>query len=254
MSSPDDTRRDAADTGAGPRVLVVIPTYNEAENLPELLRRLMALDLPGLEVLLVDDSSPDGTADLAERLSADYGGRVRVLRRPAKMGLGTAYVAGFAEALRAGADLVVEMDADLSHAPEYIPEMVNRMDRYDVVVGSRWTAGGGADPGWGLGRRLLSRGGSLFARLVLRLRVADTTTGFKCFRRQALEQLDLAKIKSQGFAFQVEMAHACQRRGHRVTEIPIRFADRVRGESKMSLRIVLEALWRVLAIRFRRGA
>ena len=236
-----------------PKITVVVPTYNEAENVPELLRRIMALELPRLEVLFVDDGSPDGTADLAERLSGEYGGRVRVLRRARKLGLGAAYVAGFTEAVQAGADLVVEMDADLSHAPEYLPAMVSMMDRYDVVVGSRWTAGGGVDPSWGLARRLLSRGGSLYAGLVLGLRLADTTTGFKCFRREALERVDLARIRSQGFVFQIEMAYACQRQGLRVAELPIRFASRARGQSKMSLKIVVEALWRVLAIRVRPG-
>ena len=235
------------------KVAVVIPTYNEAANLPELLRQVMALDIPGLEVLFVDDNSPDGTAELAEQLSKDFGWRVRVLRRPAKLGLGTAYVAGFAEAILRGAEYVIEMDADLSHSPEDIPRMLEKMQEFDVVVGSRWVPGGGVDPGWGLGRRLLSFGGSLLSRRALGLAVRDATTGFKGFRRQALEGLDLGRMRSQGFAFQVEVAYACQRNGYSIAEIPIRFRSRTKGKSKMSLRIVLEALWRVLAIRLRGG-
>ena len=234
-----------------PRTFVVIPTYNEVGNLPELLRQIMAQPLPGVEVLIVDDNSPDGTAQEAERQAERYGGRVHVLRRPGRMGLGTAYVEGFRWALDHGADYVAEMDADLSHGPEYLPALVSAMGDHDVAVGSRWTAGGGADRGWGLGRRALSRGGSLFARLVLGLKVKDATTGFKCFRREALQALDLGGVKSQGFAFQVEMAYACQRKGLRVVEVPIRFRTRARGRSKLSARIILEALWRVVAIRFR---
>ncbi len=238
--------------GIGPRVVVVTPTYNEARNLPRLVERLMALGIPGLEVLVVDDASPDGTAEVAERLGAEHGGRVRVLRRGAKLGIGSAYVAGFEEALRAGAGYVIQMDADLSHAPESIPGMLERAREADVVAGSRWVRGGGVEAGWGIGRLLLSRGGSLFARLALGLRVKDATTGFKCFRREALAGLDLRAVRSHGFAFQVEVAWACQRRGYRVVEHPIRFAKRGSGRSKMSPWIVAEALWRVAAIGLRR--
>ena len=251
MSTPESGQQSReAEIATPPKTTIVIPTYNEAANLPELLRQVMALGGPGLEVLFVDDSSPDGTADLADRLSGDYGGRVRVLRRPAKMGLGTAYVAGFSAAIQAGADFVIEMDADLSHWPGYIPQLLSEMADCDVAVGSRWVKGGGADRQWGLGRRLLSWGGALYCRLVLGLRVKDATTGFKCFRRQALEGLHPERMRSQGFAFQVEMAYACQRQGYRVVEVPIIFKIRAQGRSKMSLRIVLEGFWRVLAIRF----
>lgn len=228
-----------------------MPTYNEAGNVPELLRRIMALGIPNLDVLFVDDASPDGTAEVAEGLSPQYGGQVRVLRRPGKLGLGTAYVAGLTEALSSGADRIVEMDADLSHAPEYIPTLLAATVSHDVAVGSRWVSGGGTDPDWGLGRRLLSRGGSVYARALLGLKVRDTTTGFKCFRREPLAGIDLHAIRSHGFAFQVEMAYLCQKKGCRVAEIPIRFAERTVGKSKMSPRIVMEALWRVAAIRLR---
>lgn len=238
----------ASDPGS---VWVVIPTYNEAESLPELVQRIMALGLPGLRILFVDDNSPDGTADLAEELSARYEGKIQVLRRPSKLGLATAYVDGFRHALGAGARYIIEMDADLSHAPEYIPGMLALARLKDVVVGSRWIRGGGVDPSWGLGRRLLSRGGSWYSRTILGLTVRDATTGFKCFRREALAGLDLSQIKSSGFAFQVEMAYLCHRKGHRVAEVPIRFADRARGHSKMSPSIIAEAFFRVLMLRLR---
>ena len=252
MSQEPVPAEDSSKKRAG-SVVVVIPTYNESENLPELVERLMGLGLPGLQILFVDDNSPDGTADLAESLSSRHDGRIHVLRRPGKMGLGTAYVDGFGRALEMEADYIMEMDADLSHAPEYIPVMLELARQSDVVVGSRWTSGGGADPSWGLVRRMLSQGGSQYARLILGLDVRDTTTGFKCFRREALAGLDLQRIKSSGFGFQVEIAYACKRKGYRVVEAPIRFTDRARGTSKMSLGIVLEAFWRVLVIRFQRG-
>jgi dolichol-phosphate mannosyltransferase len=233
---------------------IVIPTYNEAANVPELVRRIMAQGIPGLRILFVDDNSPDGTADLAERLSQEHGGRISVLRRPGKMGLGTAYIAGFREALKQGAGYIIEMDADLSHAPEDLPRLLAAMQTCDVAVGSRWAKGGGVDKNWSLGRRFVSKGGSLFARLVLGLHVKDTTTGFKCFRRSVLEAISWEKVKSQGFAFQVEVAYACQRRGYRVVEIPITFANRVKGKSKMSPGIVTEALRRVVAIRLKSHA
>ncbi|MBM4405082.1 MAG: polyprenol monophosphomannose synthase [Chloroflexi bacterium] len=233
---------------------VVIPTYNEAANLPELVHRIMAQGIPDLRILFVDDSSPDGTAELAERLSQKHGGRIGVLKRPGKQGLGTAYIAGFREALKQGADYIIEMDADLSHAPEELPRMLEAIKACDVVVGSRWTRGGGADKSWGVGRRFVSKGGSLFARVVLGLRVKDTTTGFKCFRRAALEAISWEKVKSQGFAFQVEVAYACERRGFKVVELPITFANRARGKSKMSMGIVVEALRRVVAIRLKSHA
>jgi dolichol-phosphate mannosyltransferase len=246
----DDSSRDRR-VDETIKVTIVVPTYDEAGNVPELLARIMALGTPNLDVLFVDDASPDGTAEVAEGLASQYEGRVRVLRRPGKLGLGSAYVAGFTEALGSGADRIVEMDADLSHAPEYLPRMIKATESHDVVVGSRWISGGGADPDWGLARRLLSRGGSTYARALLGLKVRDTTTGFKCFRREALEGIDLRAIRSQGFAFQVEIAYACQKKGYRVAEVPIRFAERTEGKSKMSLPIILEALWRVAVIRVR---
>ncbi|MBF8266810.1 MAG: hypothetical protein HW388_318 [Dehalococcoidia bacterium] len=234
------------------KVVVVVPTYNEARNIPELASRLFSLDLPSLHLLVVDDGSPDGTGRIAEGLAEAYPGRVQVLHRQGKQGLGTAYVEGFRHALNWGADVVVEMDADLSHNPQYLPLLLDKMADYDVAVASRYVPGGEADPGWGLGRRLLSRGGNLYAHLAAGLRVKDATAGFKALRRGVVESIDMGSFRCKGFAFQIEMAYACQRKGFRVAEVPISFVDRGRGTSKLSLAIVLEALWHVLWMRWRR--
>lgn len=229
--------------------LVVVPTYNEAENLPLLVAALVALE-PPLRVLVVDDASPDGTGILAARLSHDHPGRLEVLRRPAKQGLGVAYVAGFTRALALAADPIFQMDADLSHPPQLIPEMLARLrGGADVVVGSRYVAGGGVDRRWGAGRRLLSRTGNLYARWVTGLRVRDATAGFKGWRRAALERVDPGRVHAQGYLFQIEMAVACQRAGLRVVEVPIVFRERAAGRSKMTLRVALEAAWRIWRLR-----
>ncbi len=233
-------------------VAVVSPTYNEAENLPELFSRLSALSIPDLRLIIVDDNSPDGTAEVARRLEGDFGGKVDVISRKSKQGLGTAYIAGFTHALELGAEIVVQMDADLSHMPEYVPGFLDALDEADVVVGSRYTAGGGVDDTWGMKRRLLSYLGNMGIRLVAGLKARDVTSGFKGFRGQALRGLNLSEFQCSGFAFQAEMAHACQRRGYRVVEYPIVFADRAHGSSKMSPYIVLEAIWRLLPYRWRR--
>ena len=233
------------------KAMVVIPTYNEAENLREVIAAVLGLGVEGMEVLIVDDNSPDGTGQVAEELSHQFPGRVHVIHRPGKMGLGTAYITGFRYALEHGADYVFEMDADFSHSPSYLLAFLEKIKDYDVVVGSRYVPGGGVDAKWSLGRRLLSRGGSAYARLVLGLPVHDVTGGFKCFRRSALEGLDLDKVQSQGYAFQIEMNYACHRRGYRMAEVPIVFPDRARGKSKMSAKIALEALWRVWQIKWR---
>ncbi|MBI2867850.1 MAG: polyprenol monophosphomannose synthase [Chloroflexi bacterium] len=233
---------------------VVVPTYNEAPNLPHLVERLFALNLPDLRLLIVDDHSPDGTGEVAERLAWKHRGRVQVMHRAGKMGLGTAYVSGFQRALKDGADFVVQMDADLSHQPHYVPGLLRHALDYDVVVGSRYVRGGSTDLRWGATRRLLSHLGNDYCRWVGGLTVKDATSGFKCFRRAALERLDLSAVRSQGFAFQVEMAYLCQRAGLKVLEIPIAFPDRSRGRSKMSGRIVGEALLRVPEMRWRHRA
>ena len=228
------------------RACVVLPTYNERENLPEIVPAILAA-APELDVLVVDDSSPDGTGELADALARESP-RVKVLHRPKKEGLGRAYLAGFAEALHRGYGRVLEMDADFSHAPAKLPELLAASRSADVVLGSRYVEGGGT-VNWGLGRRVLSKGGSLYARTILSLSVRDLTGGFKCFRREVLEGLDLATVRSSGYAFQIELTYRAVRRGFTVREIPITFVDRRVGKSKMSRRIVAEALWMVWKLR-----
>jgi dolichol-phosphate mannosyltransferase len=248
----DTTERPLIPDEHEKKVVVVVPTYNEAENLPNLLAALYGLNIPNLNVLIVDDNSPDGTGHLAEELAQEkYNGRLEVIHREGKQGLGTAYVTGFKQALARGADYVVEMDADFSHEPQVLKRFMIAIKEADVVVGSRYAAGGSIDERWKLVRRVVSKGGSIYARLVLGLRVKDTTAGFKMFRAEALRCLPLDNVKSNGYAFQVEIAYLCQKRGMRVAEIPIHFNDRTLGKSKMSPTIAIEAAWRVLEIKFR---
>jgi glycosyltransferase involved in cell wall biosynthesis len=222
------------------RVLVVLPTYNEVENIDTVLRRIRAA-LPDGGVLVVDDGSPDGTADAAELLGKELGG-IEVLRRRAKSGLGSAYRAGFAVGLEQGWDVLVEMDADLSHDPDALPGLVAPIGRgFDLVVGSRYIPGGSI-PNWTWHRQLLSRGGNIYASALLGLKVTDSTSGFRAYRAQALKELDLAAIRAEGYGFQIEMVHQVREHGGRVTEVPIRFVDRTVGKSKMSMAIVVEAL------------
>ena len=233
------------------KVVVVLPTYNEAENLPRMVERLFSLGINGLQVLVVDDNSPDGTGDLADELAEKHPTRVSVIHRKGKLGLGSAYVAGFKKALEMGADYIVQMDTDFSHPTERILDMLAAMKDYDVVVGSRYVAGGSVDKSWAVHRKLLSSEGNRYARLVTGLKVRDVTGGFKCFRRKVLEAIELDKVSSDGFAFQTEMAYACQKKGFRVLEIPIIFMDRTHGASKMSFKIIWEAFWKVWQIRGR---
>ncbi len=240
-----------ATTTVQDKVTVVMPTYNEADNLPAMVAELLALDIDGLEIIIVDDNSPDGTGHVADRLARCYPEQVHVIHRPGKLGLGSAYRQGFSLALRNGAGYIIEMDADFSHSPTYIPEMLQKAREYDVIVGSRYVPGGAVDDRWGLWRRFLSWFGNAYARTAIGLRVRDTTAGFKVFRREVLESIDLNRIRSEGYAFQIEMAYACQQAGYRVCEIPIYFEDRVIGRSKMDLCSVLEAIWRAWQIRLR---
>jgi dolichol-phosphate mannosyltransferase len=230
-------------------VWLVLPTYNEAENL-ELMVAAVREHLPaGSRVLVVDDSSPDGTGEIADRLGADDAD-LEVLHRPLKEGLGRAYVAGFGRALAGGADLIAQMDADFSHDPADLPRLLTATADADLALGSRYVPGGGVED-WGPIRRLISRGGSFYARTILGLRVRDLTGGFKVFRRSLLERLDLETISAQGYTFQVETTYRAIRAGARVVEVPIIFRDRQLGRSKMSSRIVAEAVWRVPAMRLR---
>ena len=233
-------------------VTVVIPTYNEAENVPEIVERIFALDIPGSRIIIVDDNSPDGTAQVVQRLVERCEGRIDLISRPAKMGLGTAYAEGFSRALADGASYVVQSDADLSHGPEEIPEMLRELERADVAVGSRYIPGGRIGDDWPVHRRLLSSMANRGMRMVVGVEVKDATTGFKAFRAEALGSIDLQGIRCRGFGFQVEVAYACQRLGLRVVEHPIEFNDRARGMSKMSLGIAFEALTRLALLRFRR--
>ena len=247
-SSPHEDQRPRVPRG---RVAVVVPTFNEAENLPELAGRLFALDLEDLRLYIVDDGSPDGTADVARKLSDEYENRIEVISRSGKQGLGTAYTTGFARTLTEEVDYVVQMDADLSHVPEEIPQMLLMLDRFDVVVGSRYTSGGGLDPEWSAKRRMLSGMGNHLIRAVTGVRVRDVTSGFKAYRASALRALDLSRIRCIGFGFQAEVAHYCQVNGLEVAEHPITFMDRTRGVSKMSVRIIAEAIWKLTLLRIR---
>jgi len=234
------------------KTLVVIPTYNEADNLPGLVGELFALEVPDLQILIVDDNSPDGTGELAEELAQRFPGRIHVIHRPCKMGLGTAYITGFRYALGRGANYIIQMDADFSHSPSYIPLMLEKIKECDVVVGSRYVPGGKLDEKWGWGRYLLSWwANSVYVRFILGLKVRDATAGFKCFRRKVLETIDLSRIRSNGYVFQVEMAYLCEKLGFRVVEIPIYFEDRRIGRSKMNLAVKLEAAWRVWELKWR---
>jgi dolichol-phosphate mannosyltransferase len=228
------------------RAVICLPTYNERENLEPITEAILAAT-PEVDVLVIDDGSPDGTGVLADELAAREP-RVHVLHRARKEGLGKAYLAGFDWALARGYALVLEMDADFSHDPRYLPALIAKAGEADLVLGSRYVAGGGT-VNWGLGRRLLSRGGSLYARTILGVSVRDLTGGFKCFRREVLEAIDLPTVECSGYAFQIELTYRTLRRGFRVAEVPIVFTDRRVGQSKMSRRIVLEAIRKVWTIR-----
>jgi dolichol-phosphate mannosyltransferase len=232
-----------------PTATIVLPTYNEVENLPRILDALVALRA-GIRILVVDDNSPDGTGAAADALAAVHHGVVEVLHRADKTGLADAYLAGIRHALARGAERVVLMDADFSHPVEAVPRLLALAETHDVAVGSRYVAGGGVDARWSPVRRLLSRGASHYARLVVGLRVRDATAGFKCFRREALERLSIDSVKTRGYGFHVEVALRCHRAGLRVAEHPIYFRERDAGASKMTLGIALEAAWRLWQLRF----
>ncbi|MCL4441776.1 MAG: polyprenol monophosphomannose synthase [Firmicutes bacterium] len=230
------------------KAMIVIPTFNETENITRLISEVLAQD-EGVEILVVDDNSPDGTGDLVDKISRDNG-RVHLLRRPGKMGLGTAYISGFRYALqRPDIGCVFEMDADFSHEPRYIQDFLKAVESADVVLGSRYVKGGEVK-NWGLSRKLLSRGGSIFSRVMLGLPVRDCTGGFRCYRREVLEALELDRVNSEGFGFQVEMLHECNKKQFKIREIPIVFADRAEGTSKMSKKIIFEAFFLVCRLRF----
>jgi dolichol-phosphate mannosyltransferase len=234
------------------KLTVVIPTYNEAENVRPMTAALLGLGVSGLDVLVVDDESPDGTGHIADELAVQHAGRMHVIHRTGPRGLGRAYVDGFRWALEHGADFIVQMDCDFSHSPSYVPQFLERIHDYDVVVGSRYVPGGSTDEQWGWGRWLLSWwANSIYTRLILGCKVKDATAGFKCWRRGTLQTIDLSRIQSQGYVFQVEMAYVTERLGYRVLEVPIYFEDRRVGRSKMSMPVKIEAALRVFEVRWR---
>lgn len=223
----------------------MIPTYNEAENLPKLVQALFSLSMPGLGLLIIDDNSSDGTGVLADQLAKKHPGRIDVLHRPGKMGLGTAYVTGFQMAVKAGADAVGQMDADFSHPPAKLVELAAALEECDVAVGSRYVPGGGVDKDWPAWRKLLSAFGNWYARTILGMKLHDVTGGFRLYKKQLIEQLPFKRIRSSGYVFQVEMAYLITLLGFKFKEVPIYFAERQLGKSKMSFRIQVEAALRV---------
>jgi dolichol-phosphate mannosyltransferase len=230
------------------RALIIVPTYNERENIARLIESVLEKD-PRLEVLVVDDGSPDGTAAIVEEIMGSNP-KVHMLRRPKKLGLGTAYLAGFRWALDHGYDLVFEMDADFSHDPAHLPEFLRAAEGCDLVLGSRYREGKVTVVNWPIARLLLSYFANVYARAVTGLPVWDATGGFKCFRRKVLESIDLTKVRSNGYAFQIEMSFRAWKRGFRIVEIPIVFVDRTEGQSKMSRAIMREAVWMVWRLRW----
>ncbi len=230
------------------KLMIVLPTYNEKENLETMIETLLALPVPDLSVLIVDDNSPDGTGAIADKLAAKLPDRVSVLHRKGKLGLGTAYIEGFHIALDKGADYVMQMDCDFSHDPKYIPQMIDKADECDcdIVIGSRYVKGGSLDETWGIGRKLLSWwANSIYVRLILGTKAKDATGGFRLWKREVLEGMDLNRIRSNGYVFQVETIYVAEKLGYRDEEIPIYFADRKIGTSKMSFKVQLEAAMRV---------
>ena len=231
------------------KVMVVVPTYNERQNLEELVPKVLS-QLPDAELLVVDDGSPDGTGEYADGL-AERDPRIHVLHRPGKMGLGSAYVKGFQYALGTEAELVIQMDADFSHDPNVIPDLVEKTGEYDVVIGSRYITGANV-VNWPLRRLFLSYFANVYTHIVTGVPLRDSTGGFKCFRRNVLESIDLDAVRSDGYSFQIEINFRCWRKGFSMREIPIIFVDRHSGTSKMSRRIVWEAMWLVWRLRFDR--
>jgi dolichol-phosphate mannosyltransferase len=237
------------------KTIVVLPTYNEAENLPKMVETLFALPVSDLSILVVDDNSPDGTGQLADALAEKHSGRIVVMHRKEKSGLGAAYIAGFKKAISLEADYIIQMDCDFSHQPKYIPDMLAAIENYDLVIGSRYVRGGSVDERWSLYRKLLSWfANRVYVRTLLGIPVNDATAGYRLWRRQTLIGLDLDRVRSNGYVFQVEMAYIACRLGFKVTEVPIYFPDRELGHSKMDSNIAVEAALRVWEVRHRHRA
>lgn len=232
------------------QIVVVIPTYNEAENLPKIVSSLVSLPMPDLQILVVDDNSPDGTGIVADQLASANPGRISVIHRPGKLGLGTAYITGFQQAIQGQAQAIAQMDADFSHPPEKLIDLHTSLQTCDVAMGSRYLAGGGVDERWPVWRKQLSAFGNLYARWILGLPVKDVTGGFRMWRRETLQGMPLERVRSNGYAFQIEMAYLAYRLGYKFREIPFYFADRKWGQSKMSFQIQREAALRVWQMRW----
>jgi dolichol-phosphate mannosyltransferase len=233
-------------------VMVVLPTYNERENLPLIIEALFALDIQALQILVVDDNSPDGTGELAEALRTQYDEQVHVLHRAHKTGLGPAYIAGFKKALEFGADIIIQMDADFSHQPKYLPRLLEKIQDNDLVLGSRFAPGGSVDEKWGFYRKLLSWWANrIYTPSILGLPINDATGGFKAWRRETLIGMDIDRVQSNGYVFQVEMSYVAHKLAYKIAEIPIHFPDRQIGTSKMDSSVALEAAIRVWDLLFR---
>jgi dolichol-phosphate mannosyltransferase len=235
-----------------PKTIVTIPTYNEVDNLPKLTSALFELNIEGLEILIIDDASPDGTGQMADQLALQYPDRFHIMHRAGKLGLGTAYIQGFKWAIEHGADYIIQMDADFSHSPSYLPQMLDHIPTFDVVVGSRYVKGGSVDERWSWYRRLLSWwANSVWVRLILGTHTQDATAGFKCWQANSLQNIGLDRIHSTGYVFLVEMCYLAEKLKYRIKEIPIYFAERNMGDSKMDSGIKIEAALRVIEIRIR---
>lgn len=234
------------------KIMVVMPTYNEKETLPLMAEAIFALDITGLELLVVDDNSPDGTGQIADGLSGQYDNQVHVLHRSEKAGLGPAYIAGFKRAMELGAEIIIQMDADFSHQPKYLPELIEQIKTYDLVLGSRFVKGGSVDEKWSAYRKLLSWWANrIYTPTILGMPIFDATGGFKAWRRETLIGLDIDRVQSNGYVFQVEMNYVAYKLGYRLNEIPIHFPDRQIGDSKMDSSVALEAAMRVWDLLFR---
>jgi len=231
-----------------PKILIIIPTYNERDNISKLINDIFNLNIKNLGILVVDDNSPDGTGQLVEKLKQEYV-NLDILHRQSKQGLGKAYLAGFKKALEQENNYIFEMDGDLSHNPEYIPIFLNAIQEADLVLGSRYVKNGGID-NWGLTRRLVSRFGNIYARIVLNLPYKDLTGGFKCYRRKTLENIDLDSLSSIGYNFQIETTYKVHLAEFKIKEIPIIFTERKTGVSKFNLKIIMESFWNILKLRF----
>ena len=234
------------------KIMVVMPTYNEKQNLPRMAEAIFALEIPGLELLVVDDNSPDGTGQIADGLCEQYDNQLHVLHRTGKAGLGPAYIAGFKRAMELGADVIIQMDADFSHQPEYLPQLIEQIQTHDLVLGSRFVDGGSVDENWSAYRKLLSWWANrIYTPTILGMPIYDATGGFKAWRRETLIGMDIDRVQSNGYVFQVEMNYVAYKLGYRLTEIPIHFPDRQIGTSKMDSSVALEAAMRVWDLLFR---